>query len=84
VLHNLLLDIAPVERRRNLVSMLLCCHGNQMPGGVREEDVHQSNKLVRDSFVACMRSLGGIAKKNASGKMIWINVRQNRQPIFAA
>lgn len=84
LLHNLLLDIAPAERKQNLLWILLACNGNCMPSGIKDEDVNQSNKLVRDSFVACLKSLGAIPKKSAGGKLIWVNVRQNRQPIYAA
>lgn len=84
LLHNLLLDIAPTERRQNLVSMLLACHGNSMPSGMKEEDVQPSNKLVRDSFFACIKSLGGVSKKCAGGRVVWANVKQNRPPIYNA
>ena len=83
LLHTLLLDIAPAERRQNLTWMLLACHGNCMPSGVREEEVNQSHRLVKDSFAACLRSLGGVVKK-CGGRMVWINVKQNRQPIYGA
>ena len=83
LLHTLLLDIAPAERRQNLTWMLLACHGNCMPSGVREEEVNQSHKLVKESFAACLRSLGGVVRK-CGGRMVWINVKQNRQPIYGA
>ena len=84
LLHNLLLDIAPFERKQTLLYMLFACHGGQMPGGVREDEVNQSNRLVKDCFVACIRSLGGVSRKGAGGRLVWTNVRQNRCPIYKA
>jgi len=81
MLADLMFDIAPAERKQNLVSILLCCHGNSMPSGIKDSDIEISNKLVLNAFYACVRALGGVSKKHA-GRTLWTNVKMNRRPIY--
>jgi hypothetical protein len=81
MLSDFLMDLPPVERKPNLVSILLSCHGLNMPSGIKESDLEPSNKLVRSSFFACLRSMGGVSKK-VHGKTIWTNIKMNRRPIY--
>lgn len=82
MLADFIMDIHPAERKQNLMSVLMCCHGSQVPSGVSEAELHASNKLVRSCFFACVRALGGISRK-AGGRTVWTNVRRNRVPIYS-
>jgi hypothetical protein len=59
MLSDFLMDLPPLERKPNLVSILLSCHGLNMPSGIKESDLEPSNKLVHSSFFVCLRSMGG-------------------------
>jgi hypothetical protein len=82
MLADFVLDIHPAERRQNLMALLLCCHGNQVPTGVGESDLHPSNRLVRSCFFACIRASGGVSRK-VGARTVWTNVRRNRSPIYS-
>ena len=70
-------DLHANERADNLRWILAACNNGQMPQG----DLAGS-KLTRKGFSACLKAIGGVAKKRGSG-LVWTNVRQNRSPIHS-
>jgi hypothetical protein len=78
---DFLADVAPTERAENMRWLLASCHGGAVPVGIKDEDLNAGNKFIRKCFSACIRALGGVSRKIGS-KVIWVNVRRNRKPIF--
>lgn len=66
-------DLPPAERETNLRWALAAC--NQGAADIRAEDLGAS-KLVRRCFSACLRAIGGAAKKRGAA-LVWTNVRKN-------
>ena len=89
MLRDFVADTEPVERVENLQWILEACgmsSADILPKGkgvVIGEEWKQiaSSKITRRCFAACMRTLGGIARK-AGTRIVWINVKRTRKPIF--
>ena len=74
--ENFMQDVHPDERSSNLKWMIQAC-------AVPETNVEDqgSSKLARKCFSACLKALGGISRKRGRSTF-WVNIRQNRAPIF--
>jgi len=81
MLLDFIADIEPSERIENLRWMLACCHGGVMPDDVKNEELIAS-KITKKCFSACIKALGGVSRKIGS-KIVWVNVRRTRRPIYA-
>jgi hypothetical protein len=82
MLRDFMADIDPSERALNLRWLLEACRV------APEEDASSwetlaASKLARRCFAACIRALGGIARKAGASRVVWTNVRRTRRPVFA-
>ena len=76
MLSDFLADVDPNEREKNIRWIFAACNPGDEIIPTASDD-----KMVRKSFGACLKALGGISKKR-QGRTVWTNVRQNRVPIF--
>jgi hypothetical protein len=75
MLNDFVADIDPSERQKNVKWIFTSCNPSETATPACDE------KVVRKSFGACLKALGGISKKR-HGRTVWTSVRQNRVPIF--
>jgi hypothetical protein len=75
-------DIEPRERIENLRWILAACHGGVLPANLLENEDLAAAKITRKCFSACIRALGGVSRKVGS-RVVWVNVRRTRRPVFA-
>jgi hypothetical protein len=82
MLWDFVADIEPRERIENLRWILAACHGGVLPANLLENEDLAAAKITRKCFSACIRALGGVSRKVGS-RVVWVNVRRTRRPVFA-
>ena len=81
MLSDFVADTEPSERIENLRWILATCHGGITPIDVKNEELVTS-KITKKCFSACIKALGGVSRKIGS-KIVWVNIRRTRRPIYA-
>ena len=81
MLSDFVSDTEPSERVENLRWVLASCHGGIAPIDVKNEELVTS-KITKKCFSACIKALGGVSRKIGS-KIVWVNIRRTRRPIYA-
>ena len=87
MLRDFIADTDPSERTLNLRWLLEACRVLPEDGRGEEDacswETLAAAKLTRRCFAACIRALGGVARKAGASRVVWTNVRRTRRPVFS-